>query len=457
MADVKPNESLLLLDVQVEAEFLSAVVQGHQSIDRDVLPYVEPDYFSVEAYKWLVKVLKDREWKAPAYNFIDQLVLGVEDLETRKVYKTQIQLLYTRQLTFPEDASIRFRAFVADRVTNLAIKGAYEAYGRSQRIDFLLKDVKEGVSRAQHIIEGNKLPVWDYAGDYENRQEKRKLDRDNPSQNPRILTGILGLDQQFTIKAPMIVDFLAPFKRYKSILLNSMGFAALLQGFNVACVVFENTYAITADRFDALFSQLDYSRVSNLLLTDEEKLFMDQQFEWMRSWESRLKIIKCIPEETKVSEVEDALDRLYDSEGFRPDVEIWDYLNIVAPSKTVREDHKNQTKVVWDLQKHAIKYEAAIFTASQAKQEGIRAERLQQDHRGKSIGISQALDLSIAIDQNEHEKRDGIIVLSPMFSRAFPIKIPEIVLESDLAKMIIAKEVPRLWQHAARINPYKGS
>lgn len=456
MADVNPDERLLVLDVQVEAEFLSALVQQHRIIDLDILSHVEPEYFSVEAYQWFIKVLRARNWKPPAYAFIDQLVLSIENEESRPLYKTQIQLLYTRQLTFPEDASDRFRAFVADRITNVSIRGAYEAYGRSQRVDLLLKDIREGTSRAKHVIEGSKLPVWDYVADYENRQDKRKVERDNPSQNPRILTGIVGLDQQFIIKAPMLVDFLAPFKRYKSIILSAMGYAALLQGFNVLHVVFENTYELTADRYDAMFSQLDYSRVSNLLLTEEEKIFMDRQFRWMQSWQSRLKVVKCRSESTTVSDVEEAIERLYNSEGFKADVEVWDYINIISPSKATKDDWKNQSRVVWDVKDHAEQYGVAIFVASQAKQEGVMANRLQLDHRGKSIGISQALNLSIAIDQNEHEKRDGIIVLSPMFSREFPIKIPEIVLDSDLAKMVISREIQRLWEHAARINPYVG-
>jgi hypothetical protein len=220
-------------------------------------------------------------------------------------------------------------------------------------------------------------------------------------------------------------------------------------------VVFENTYELTADRYDAMFSQFDYSRVSSLLLTEEEKAFMDSQFRWMQSWSSRLKIIKCFPEETTVADVEESIERLYEVDGFRADVEIWDYLNIISPNKRTRDDWKNQTQIVWDLKSHAEKYGVAVFSASQAKQEGVRAERLQLDHRGKSIGISQALDLSIAIDQNEHEKRDDIIVLSPMFSRASPIKIPEIILDSDLAKMVISREIQRLWKHAAKVNPYE--
>lgn len=457
MADLSPEEVPLQLDVQVESEFLSALVQGHKIIDADILNHVESEYFQVEAYQWFVKLLKERGWKTPAYGFLDQLVLDIEHEETRPVYKTQIELLYTRKLTFAEDASDRFRAYVAYCVANATIRGSFEAYSRSQRVDLLLKDIQDGTSKARYVVEGSKLGIWDYAVDYDDRQQKRKLDRDNPSQNPRILTGIVGLDQQFVIKAPMLVDFLAPFKRYKSIILNAMGYAALLQGFNVLHVVFENTYDLTASRYDSMFSQLDHARISSLLLTEDEKIFMDRQFQWMQGWQNRLKIIKCRPEETNVKDVEEEVKRLYEKEGFQADVEVWDYINIIAPTRFTRDDWKNQTRVVWDLKNHADEYSVAVFVASQAKQEGIRAERLQLDHRGKSIGISQALDLSIAIDQNEHEKRDEIIVLSPMFSRVGPIKIPEIVLDSDLAKMVISREIQRLWQYAAELNPYSGN
>lgn len=442
------------IDVKVEAEFLASILQEADVVEVDVLRSVEPEYFQVESYQWLVKILKERDWKPIAFDFLDQKLLVLEGDETRLKYRNQLYALYVRQLTFAEDAADRFRAYVSFCVINSRVRGAFEGFARTDRIDFLLEEVEEGLGLAKNVIRSSSLRAVDYADTYEERQRLRQHRRDNPATNPRLLTGIMGLDQQFVIKAPMLVDFLAPFKRYKSIFLNALGYALLLQGHDVLHVTYENSIDLTMDRYDAMFSELNYDRISNLLITQEERDALDTTFAWMRQWKNRLKIVKGTAYETSVRDVEEEIERLHDREDFVADVEIWDYLNIIAPSKQIREERLQQRQIVWDLKVHAEKYGVAIIEASQSNLEGAQAERIGLGHRGLSTDISRGIDLCIAIDQTEKEKDEGIIVLSPQFIRGGSITIPEIVLDSDLPRMVVSRELHRLWQYAARINPY---
>lgn len=442
------------IDVKIEAEFLASILQGIDIVEPDVLRSVEPEYFQVESYQWLVKILKERDWKPLVFDFLDQELLALEGDETREKYRNQLYALYVRELTFAEDAADRFRAYVSFCVINSRVRGAFEGFARTDRIDFLLDEVGEGLDLAKDVIRVNALPVVDYAENYEERQRLRQHRRDNPAMNPRLLTGIMGLDQQFVIKAPMLVDFLAPFKRYKSIFLNALGYALLLQGHDVLHITYENSIDLTMDRYDAMFSELNYDRIANLLITQEERDALDRTFVWIRQWKNRLKIVKGVAHETSVPDVEEEIERLRDREGFSADVEIWDYLNIIAPSKEFRQERHDQKQIVWDLKVHAEKYGVAIIEASQSNLEGAQADRIGLGHRGLSTDISRGIDLCIAIDQNEKEKEEGIIVLSPQFIRGGSITIPEIVLDSDLPRMVVSRELHRLWQHAARINPY---
>jgi len=442
------------IDVNIEAEFLASILQNAGFVEVDVLRVVEPEYFQVDSYQWLVRILQKRNWKPPVFEYLDQELLSVENEETRFKYRNQLYALYIRKLSFIEDASSTFRAYVAFCIANTKTRSAFEGFARTSRVDFLLDEIEEGFHSAKDVIRTNRLPVVDYATTYQERQEQRRYIRDNPSMSPRILTGIMGLDQQFVIKAPMLADMLAPFKRYKSIFLNAFGYAFLLQGFDVLHVTYENSMDMTMDRYDAMFSELNYDRVSNLLLTKKEKEDLDRTFSWMQTWKNRLKIIKGTSYETKVSDVEEEIERLKDREGFVADVEIWDYLNIIAPSKSFNQERHEQRQIVWDLKIHAERYNVAIFEASQSNLEGAQADRLGLGHRGLSTDISRGIDLCIGIDQNEKEAEAGIIVLSPQFFRGGPITIPEIVLDSDLPRMVVSRELHRLWQHAARINPY---
>jgi len=445
----------LKIDVNIEAEFLAAVVQKPGLVDPDVLAVVEPEHFQIPSYKWLVKLLKERKWKPLVWDFLDQEMLSVKDPEELVKYRAQMWHLYTRPLTFLEDASAKFRAYISFCIINSTSRAAFEGFSQTSRVDYLLEALGKGVLEARNVIQGRKLRVVDYVDNYPERMSRRRVSRDNPNLNPRLMTGIRGLDVQFVIKAPMVCDFIAPFKRYKSIFLNAMGYALLLQGFNVLHVTYENSEEMTMGRYDAMFSELNYQRISNLLLTQEEKDNLDRTFSWMKTWSNRLKIVKATAEETTVAEVEVEVERFRDQEGWSPDVEIWDYLNIIAPSVRFKgEERREQKQIVWDLKRHAEKFNVAIFEASQANMAGVKADRLSLEHRGLSIDISRALDLCIAIDQTDDERDEGIIILSPQFARDGSITIPEIVLDADLARMSISRELHRLWEHAAKINPY---
>lgn len=449
MASIVPQ-----IDIEVEAEFLASVLQGSKVVDKVLLESVEPEYFSIKSYKWIIELLKSREWKIFDKALLNQELFVIDDDEIKEQYRIQLEFLYDRELKFEEDAENKFKSFISYCKLNSSITDSFNKFNNADRIDLLIDNLSEGVQSAKKIIYNDDLKVYDFADDYENRQERRRNFRDNPDLNPRILTGIPGLDEQFFIKSPMIVDFKAPFKRYKSVILNAMGYAGMLQGFNGVIVVYENSYELSTDRFDSMFSGINYNRISNLLITQEEKDMLDRLFEWMKSWKNRLKIIKCVSRQTTVQQVEDRIKRWQDDEGFDPDFEVWDYLNIIASSKSYREERMEQAQVIWDMKGHADSFGVPIFTASQTNMDGLNAERLKAHHRGKSIDISQGLDISINIDQTEKEKEDGILVLSPEFARGFEITIPEIVLDIDIPRMQIDPCMYKLWEHAQRVNPF---
>lgn len=444
------------IDVRVEAEFLAAILQGTKEVARDVLIQVEPGYFSVDSYQWVVEQLQKRDWKTFPYEYVDQLLLdSIKDEEKRTLFRNQIYYLYTKELTFLEEAEKKFRTFIAWSLMKATTKNAFEGFNRASRIDYFLKDFQEGFTKANSLVTERQIDIVDYADHYETRMAQRLAERDNPAVNPVVLTGIPGIDEQFQIKAPMIVDFLAPFKRYKSIILNAMGFVSLLQGFNVLHVVYENTIELTENRYDALFGDINYNRISNLAISSGEKELMDWIFAQMKNWGSRLKILKCIPQQTTIAELEEEIDLLKYREGFVPDVIVLDYLNIVKPSASMHgEERLQQQKIVWDIKHMADSYNLPVFTASQAKMEANKVDRMDVTHRGKAIDISQGINLSIAIDQTKEEREEGILVLSPLFSRENDITIPEVVCETDLAKMTICHSHKSMWSIAQRVHGF---
>ncbi len=444
----------MILSTSVEQQILASLAQGKDILEREVLDDIEPEYFQVESYQWYVKTLKAREWSVPDVKYLEQLLLQVKDEAKRAQFRLQLENLYYEALTFEDDAVVAFKSYLAFCVVNSTLVASGDGYKNSQRIDYWLKDLRDGINKAETIIQENTFKALDYASDAASRIDRRVQERDNPTFSPRILTGISEVDLQFIIRGPIIVNFLAPYKRYKSIFLNSLGFASLLQGFNALHVTLENDYELTTNRYDTMFSLLTYDRVVGAFLTQDELNKMRETFEWMNSWSNRLHIVKGRAKQTGRDQIIAEVERLKRSEGFVPDVIIIDYLNILASSGSAREMHLAQEQIVWDLKDIAELYGCPIITASQATREAAVADRVALDQQGKSVGISQAVDLTIAIDQTPQERAGGIVVLSPLVSRAGPITIPEIVLDSDLSRMLVSKALPDLWKYAAELNPY---
>ena len=441
------------LSVSTELEILASIQQGKNPLDDVALKQIKPEYFQVESYKWLVKQLQARDWKPIKQGYLDQLLLELKDEARRNQYRLQLNNLYAHTVEFTEDAATSFKSYLAFCTLNSTLVGSSEGYKNSQRIDFFIRDLQEGIDSAKQIIRGDAFRSVDYVSNFNERIDQRTQERDNPAIAPRILTGIPGLDLQFNIKGPMVVNFLAPFKRYKSIFLNSLGFAALLQGFNVLHVTLENDERLTNSRYDAMFSLISYDRIAGALVTQQELDKLRLLYTWMDSWENRLKVVKGTAYSTTAKDIIAEVERLHTVEGFIPDVVIVDYMNVLAANTKEPEERHEQNKIVWDLKLVGEKYSCPIITASQATREAAEAKRITQAQQGKSVGISQAVDLTIAIDQTPQEKASGIIILSPMFSRAGPITIPEIALASDLSRMLVSRSLPELWQKALELNP----
>ena len=104
----------MIITAQIESEFLASILKSSLAFDFGILDHIEPGYFSVNSYQWLVKKLKARNWKPLAFDIIDQLLLEeVKDDEKRHLFRNQIWELINRELTYEEDAIKKFKAFIA--------------------------------------------------------------------------------------------------------------------------------------------------------------------------------------------------------------------------------------------------------------------------------------------------------------------------------------------------------
>jgi hypothetical protein len=243
--------------------------------------------------------------------------------------------------------------------------------------------------------------------------------------------------------------------------LNNIGFAALLQGYNVAHGVLENSIELTEDRYDALFSGMVYDRLKSALITKQEREDIRLKQEWANSWSSRLKVIKGTPKDTSMADFVSQLEILKERDGFVPDVFLLDYLNIMNPSTPTKEERLQQQRVLWDMKKFVDTWGIPIITATQSNTEGNKAMRVEKgdgkgrlnsSHQGKSIDISQGVDVTITINQSPEEKDEGILAFLIELARDANITNKEIIVNCDIPRMLISREIYHLWPEAGKMT-----
>ena len=80
-----------------ELEMLASIQQGDNPLDDMALAQIKPEYFQVDAYKWLVKQLKKRDWQPITQGYLDQLLLELPDELKRSQYQLQLNKLYAHK------------------------------------------------------------------------------------------------------------------------------------------------------------------------------------------------------------------------------------------------------------------------------------------------------------------------------------------------------------------------
>lgn len=311
-----------------------------------------------------------------------------------------------------------------------------EIKGRDYSIE-KMRDMIVLATELKDIAEGGIVPVrvWDFASSIGLRLETKHIDK------VILKTGISLLDEQVKMADRTVTVFVAPWKRYKSILLTNIGALALAQGLSVFHVHYEGKKELWETRYDSCLSGVAISRLySNL--TNEEKGRILRVFGNLKKRGLNLFFMEAQPGGVGYLEIVSELDALK-RQGIEFDVLIVDYLNLMKSSRKFSEDWKEQGQLAWDLVKLSQRG-YVVVTAVQAKMDSAEREVLRVNDLGRSGIIAQAVTNMVAINQTTTEREQGCIRLSPLAIRSGEITKRMIPIELLLWKMRLSKETEGL-------------
>lgn len=439
-----------LVDPTIESEYVRACIQNPHFAQRNV-GRIPNNIFVSEEHQWIMQQLKrlmgssnKGKVKRIPPEVLRAATCDIQDENKRKLTLLVIDALYKKPAEYEEFAEEEMNNYAAFQVLSAGVREFIGNYQKTKNAAKTLEIASDSINRSRSILANS--AIYDYATNWSEREMKRKKDKELSEINVVVELGIKDFDEQVKIIPGTVTGFVAPFKKYKSIVLNHVGFSALLKGYNVLHVTLENTVEMTSDRYDARFSGISYNKICSANKTVQESEQFNKILGRIDSWPNRLKVFAGQAYKTTVLDIEAQIEHL-ESNRFSVDVVILDYGNIFAPSIKKKEDYDDQNQITWDMQAIAKKGSRprAVITAFQANREALQEDSVKQHQIGKSIGIIQALDSAVAINQTEEEKAIDIIRLSPLVLRNGPIMKSDCELNSDLSRMCISKETDALW------------
>lgn len=451
----RPSSAGPYLNLDMESEFVRACLQKPGFAQR-VLQRVPSDIFTNDQHSWIVEQIRNLMYKNrgklarvpievlkhQAYSAFSQ------DQDKRDLMVRAIDTLYSKPVEYEAYAEGAIREYASYQTLTAGVRQALDSRFAKPTVGKVLEAIDEAKRKAQAIV--TDVQTYDYVGNWREREQARAFKSEIPANNIRVKFGIPKMDEQVYLTPGTVHGFIAPFKRYKSIILNHMGIAAFLQSLNVLHVTLENSVELTSDRYDANIARIDFRKLIEQARTPEEAEHIERIFSRMEKWPQRVKIIAAPANDTTIENIQAEIDHLELNEGFCPEVVVLDYGNLFKASVSASDgqERKDQTQIVWDMQEMAKRRrtQRILITAFQSNMAGVKAERLQSDQIGKSIGIAQALEGAIAIDQNPQEKELGIVTLSPLFLRYGAVIHDHVTLGSDFSKMSIDRDAhTALW------------
>jgi hypothetical protein len=149
------------IDPDTEAEILAAVLQKNsEMLGSGLLDLLEPEQFSVQAYRWLIeRVLKEGQilpWPTLNEKIQNEMVGD----EAEKVAVT-LSRLYELDISWVADAITSWRRFLAFQTANTGARKFYEGFARTHDVELSLGSLETGLSTAQRILSGKTLIMFE--------------------------------------------------------------------------------------------------------------------------------------------------------------------------------------------------------------------------------------------------------------------------------------------------------
>lgn len=206
----------------------------------------------------------------------------------------------------------------------------------------------------------------------------------------------------------------------KSNILANLGYNFLRQNLKVAVISMEMSQNVYLRRFDSLISKIDIDSLglSSMVGQLKEKITKFYKFDYPGA---RLNVKEFAPNSKSSKNIEQYVEELVVAKGWKPDVLIIDYLNLLKPNasssradSTMYEDGKVVSEELRAMSYHL---QIPVLTAVQCNSSGFNTADIGMQNIAESRGIAHTADFIAGLYQTEDEQMDGVFHMKILKSR----------------------------------------
>ena len=206
----------------------------------------------------------------------------------------------------------------------------------------------------------------------------------------------------------------------KSNILANLGYNFLRQNLKVAVISMEMSQNVYLRRFDSLISKIDIDSLglSSMVGQLKEKITKFYKFDYPGA---RLNVKEFAPNSKSSKNIEQYVEELVVAKGWKPDVLIIDYLNLLKPNasssradSTMYEDGKVVSEELRAMSYHL---QIPVLTAVQCNSSGFNTADIGMQNIAESRGIAHTADFIAGLYQTEDEQAQGVFHMKILKSR----------------------------------------
>ena len=289
------------------------------------------------------------------------------------------------------------------------------------------QELKKSVREIQQIIEtGNlddypecedilkkALEVGDSKDDGMDVFEDLKSVLDGDFRQP-IPTGINGLDDYMDggLSKSELAVILAPFGIGKTTLMTKIANHAKNVGNNVLQIFFEDNPKVIQRKHLTCWMEGKYTL--NELGENSEEIFAVAKEK--QDQPGAIKLKKFPSDGTTIPMIKQYIKKLI-SQGFRPDMVILDYIDVVQPSKSFKDEWSGEGNVMRQFETMLSELDMAGWTAVQGNRSSINAETVDASMMGGSIKKGQIGHFILSVGKSLEQKESGHANMAILKSR----------------------------------------